>query len=212
MRGRQIKYSDEELAWIEENRAFTRRDLHRFFVMFFGRPDVTLDHIKALCSRRGWASGRTGRFDKGAIPQNKGKKMPFNANSARTQFQKGQVPPNTKWLGHERVSKDGYIEISVAQTNPYTGFGRRYVLKHRYLWEQANGPLAKDMCLKCIDGNRLNTDPSNWEAIPRAILPRLNGRYGRAYDDAAPELKPTIMAIARLKHGARDAARRSVRA
>jgi hypothetical protein len=36
------------------------------------------------------------------------------------------------------------------------------------------------MALKCLDGNKQNTDPSNWEAVPRALLPRLAGgnRYG----------------------------------
>ena len=31
------------------------------------------------------------------------------------------------------------------------------------------------MCLKC-KGGRSDTDPSNWELIPRALLPRLAGR------------------------------------
>lgn len=44
----------------------------------------------------------------------------------------------------------------------------------------------------------------NWVAIPRALLPRLNGRFGRNYDDAPPELKPAILAIAKLEHAARE--------
>jgi len=103
------------------------------------------------------------------------------------------------------MSKDGYVEISVDQVNPHTGYGRRFVHKHRHLWELANGPLPEGMCLKCLDGDKSNTDPSNWEAIPRALLPRLNGRFGRGYDTADPEVKPTIMAIAKLEHKAREA-------
>jgi hypothetical protein len=77
--------------------------------------------------------------------------MPYNANSAATQFKKGGVPPNAKFLGYERVSKDGYIEISINQKNPHTGYERRFVLKHKYLWETQNGPVPAGMCLKCLD-------------------------------------------------------------
>jgi hypothetical protein len=78
------------------------------------------------------------------------------------------------------------------------------VQKHRYLWEKANGPVPEGMRLKCLDGDRTNCDPSNWRAVPYALAPRLNGRFGRGYDAAPPELKPTIMAITELEHKARQ--------
>ena len=59
------------------------------------------------------------------------------------------------------------------------------------------------MCLKC-KGDRLNTDSSNWELVPRALLPRLDGRFGRGYEDAPVDLKPTIMAVAKLEHRLRE--------
>lgn len=208
MKGRQIAYSAEELAWIEAHREMPRREAHAAFCRKFGRSDVSRDNYKSLCKRKGWLTGRTGCFEKGAIPANKGKKMPFNAGSAKTQFRRGHRPHNTKYLGHERLSKDGYVEISIAETNPHTGFERRYVQKHRWLWEQKNGPVPDGMRLKCLDGDRTNTDPSNWEAIPYALAPRLNGRFGRGYDDAAPEVKPLILAAAKLEHAAREAQKR----
>jgi hypothetical protein len=58
-----------------------------------------------------------------------------------------------------------------------------------------------------LDGNKQNTDPSNWELIPRALLPRLGGRFGRDYDNAPDALKPTIMAVAKLEHAARSKTR-----
>jgi hypothetical protein len=74
-------------------------------------------------------------------------------------------------------------------------------------WEEVNGPVPAGYVLKSRDGNRQNTDPSNWELVPRAILPRLNGRFGRDYDSTPSELKPTIMAVAKLEHAARRKAR-----
>jgi hypothetical protein len=195
-----IRYSAAELAWIKRKRTTPRRDAYRLFCEKFGRSDVSLENFTALCKRNGWLTGRTGRFDLGIVPWTKGKKLPYNENSARTQFKKGQCPHNTKYLGHERVQEDGYTLVSVDEKNPHTGYERRYVLKHKYLWEKVNGPVPDGMCLKCIDGNKFNMDPSNWELIPRGMLPLMNGFCGPDYQAAAPEVRPAIMALAKLRH------------
>jgi hypothetical protein len=215
VKGHPIPYTAEEMAWLEANRLMVISDYALAFAERFGRT-VDAKNLHALRKRKGWKTGRTGCFEKGAEPFNKGKSCApgrggRHPNARKTQFGKGNLPHNTKWLSHERVSKDGYVEISIAETNPHTGFNRRYVLKHRWAWEQANGPLPKDHALKCLDGNKQNTDPSNWEAVPRALLPRLAGgnRYRRvlAFDEAAPEVRPAILAIAKLEHAARQRAK-----
>ena len=203
MKGTWIKYTAAQLAWIKGRSKLPRRALHLLFVKKFRRRDVTVDALKALCLRKGWKTGRTGCYPKGSVPMNKGQKMPFNANCARTQFKKGQHPPNAKPVGYEKKSKDGYIEISIAETNPHTGYARRFVLKHKYLWEKQNGPVPKGHCLKSIDGDKTNTDPGNWQLIHRAVLLRLNGKWGPHYDSAPAELKPTILTLAQLDHKAR---------
>ncbi|UOA25923.1 HNH endonuclease signature motif containing protein [Pseudosulfitobacter sp. DSM 107133] len=204
MKGKCITYSDAELVFVEALHKLPRRDLHKAFVAWSGRTDVSQSNLTALCKRKGWLTGRTGCFQPGQTPPNKGKKMPFNPNNAKTQFKKGQVPHTYRGPGHERIdSKDGYVVMIVAETNPWTGAKTRPVQKHRWLWEQKNGPVPKGMVLKCLDGDKTNTDPSNWEAIPQAMLPRLNGRFGRGYDAAPAEIKPTLMATAKLEHAVR---------
>jgi hypothetical protein len=207
-----IEYSAVELWWLERNRTLPIREFHRLFCAKFGRADVTAASLHALRKRNGWKTGRTGCFEKGAAPHNKGKPCPpgtggRHPNSRAVQFKKGGRPHNTNYLGHERVSKDGYVEISVDETNPHTGFERRYVLKHRWLWEKKHGPVPDGMCLKALDSNRQNTDPANWELVPRALLPRLGGRFGRGYDHAPDELKPAIMAVVKLEHQLRETRR-----
>ncbi len=208
MKGRAIAYTSEEMAWLEANRLLPIADFHHGFVERFGR-DVSAQNLHALRKRRGWKTGRTGHFAKGAVPINKGKKCApgtggLHPNARRTQFKKGQTPHNTNYLGHERVSKDGYVEVSIDEVNPHTGYERRYVLKHLHEWEKANGPVPEGHCLKCLDSNRLNTDPSNWTLIPRALLPRLGGRFGMDYDGAEPEVKPSIMTVAKLQHAVKE--------
>jgi len=208
MKGQAISYSRAELLWVYPRRERPRRQLHADFCQRFGRNDVSYDNFKAMCTRKGWKTGRTGQFNKGQTPPNKGKKMPFNAASAATRFKPGNVPHTARGAGHERVdNKDGYIVVIIDETNPWTGAATRPVHKHRWVWESQNGPLPDGMCLKCLDGNKTNTDPSNWEPIPRALLPRLNGRFGRGYDAAPAELKPTILATAKLQHRAYEIAK-----
>lgn len=209
MKGVYIPYSSDELAWLEANRTLVISEYHRAFCETFQR-DVSAKNLHALRKRKGWSTGRTGCFVKGQMPPNKGKKCApgtggRHPNARRNQFRKGNLPHNTNYLGHERFSKDGYVEISVDEVDPHTGFERRYVLKHRWLWEQQNGPVPAGMFLKCLDGDRTNTAPDNWELLPRAVLPYLNGHRGFDYDSAEPEVRPAIIAVAKIKHAARSA-------
>jgi hypothetical protein len=207
MKGARIIWSKAEEGWLREHGALPAGELVAAFRARFGREEVSPVNLVAKRKRMGIRTGRNGRFEKGHPPQNKGCKMPFNARSAATQFKKGNLPHNTRYLGHERMTSDGYVEISVAETNPHTGYERRYVLKHRWAWEKVNGKLPPGMALKCLDGDKTNCDPANWEAVPRALLPRLAGgnRYRRvlAFDDAPPELKPAVLATAKLAHAAK---------
>lgn len=208
MKGHPIVYSDEEMAWLEANCRLVLCDYVRAFNARFGRA-LTANNLTALRKRKGWKTGRTGRFEPGIPAPNKGKRCApgrggNHPNARQTQFGKGHLPHNTKYAGHERVSKDGYVEISIEETNPHTGFERRYVLKHRWEWEKANGPVPAGMVLKCLDGDKTNTDPANWEMIPRAALPYLNGHRGFDYEQMAPELKPFALAIAKLRAKARE--------
>lgn len=206
MKGRPIVYSADELAWIEANSTRVRKEMAADFSARFNRPDVTLTHLHSLCKRKSWFTGRTGCFAKGDEPHNKGK--PFNPKgSEKGRFKKGHLPHNTHYLGHERISQDGYVEVSIAETNPHTGYERRYVLKHRHEWEKAHGPIPAGHALKCLSDDKTNCDPSNWEAVPRAILPLLNGGRFKtmpAYDKVQPELKPVVLATAKLRHRAKQ--------
>lgn len=112
---------------------------------------------------------------------------------------------NKLWkpIGTERVSENGYIERKVHDDLPLRS---RWRAAHLIEWETLHGPLPANHVLKCLDGDRTNTDPANWAAVPRAMLPRLAAaKRGIAYDSAPDELKPVLMAVARLEQAAREA-------
>jgi hypothetical protein len=208
VKGARIHYSDEELAWIKARAHLPRRVLHAAFYYVFLRDDVSEANLTALCKRKGWLTGRTGQFEKGQEAFNKGRKGYVAPGSEKGWFRKGNVPHTARGVGHESIdTKNGYVWIIVAERNPYTGAATRRVQKHKWLWERTNGPVPERHVLKCLDGDKTNTDPSNWLAVPRAMLPRLAGRWSRNYDSAPEELKTTLLAIAKLEHAAREARR-----
>lgn len=201
MLGRHTKYSAAEFAWLRDNRTMVISDYHRAFCEQFGRDDITAGALNGFRKKQKWKTGRDGHFNKGSVPWNEGKIIGNNAGSARTQFRKGSRGGRAvdlyKPIGFERVT-DGYL---VRKINDDFPLQRRWRAVHILNWEKQNGPLPAGHCLKCL-GDRLNTDPSNWQLVPRGLLPRLNGKAsrGRNYDEAPAELKPTIMTVAKLEH------------
>lgn len=146
--------------------------------------------------------GARSRYQKGAIPLNKGKKRPPGWAPGRmreTQFAKGMGTWNTAPVGAERV-KLGYAWTKVSDT-PSVPWTVNWRQTHIVRWEAVHGPIPDGSCLKCVDGNRLNCDPANWTLIERGLLPMINGGKGSriAYDDAPAELKPTVLAVAKLR-------------
>lgn len=211
MKGRAICWQPEELAWIEARKELPRAEAHALFCARFMRDDVSLKAYNGLCKRKGWLTGRTGCFANGHATHNKGKPMSAETREKclRTAFKKGGMSGRAKQLhkpiGFERLTKEGYLERKIHDGLPLQS---RWRGVHLIRWEENNGPLPTGHALKCLDGNRLNTDHRNWVAIPRALLPRLNGgRHKRfpVFDEAPTEVKPAILAVAKLDHAAREA-------
>lgn len=210
MKGRAIPYSAEEMAWLEANRLMVISDYHANFVARFNRTDVSATNLHSLRKRKGWKTGRTGQFLKGQVPHNLGKPCPpgrggNHPNARKTQFKKGQrrgvAVKLYKPIGTERFSKEGYLERKIHDGMPLQS---RWRAVHLIEWEAINGPVPEGYALKCLDGDRRNVDPANWEAIPRAMLPYLNGHRGPDYDAAEPEVKPAILTVAKLRHATRE--------
>ena len=107
------------------------------------------------------------RFRKGQEPPNKGKRIhEFMTKegieaSSRTRFRKGHLPANTKPIGYERINqKDGYVYVKVSMDE-------KMVLKHRWVWEQANGPIPEGHNVMFRDGDRMNCNLENLELVSR---------------------------------------------
>ena len=171
----------------------------------FNRHDVTVTSLKEFMIRKGWPSGAAtnNRYSPAEIRFLAKRSHMYRKDLLPLFVKKFDRPDMTivcleslcqrhglktgryrgvQELGAESISKDG-IYVRVGERSQ---LGRRnYVLKHRLLWEQKNGPPRRHR-LECLDGNLLNADPSNWECVPNGVLSRL----ANDFENAPAVLKP----------------------
>ena len=139
------------------------------------------------------------QFKKGQVPPNKGKKRKDWMSDdqiekmKKTQFQKGNVPHNTRSdydvsLRRSNSGKYPYLFIRIRKS--------KWVLYHRWLWEQVYGPIPEGHNVQFKDGNYMNCELSNLYLIDRQQQAVINKNGGRKL---SPELKETILLINDIK-------------
>jgi hypothetical protein len=164
-----MKYTDEMKQFILDNyKGRYNQELADLFNQKFN-TNITSRTIKSYKANNKLNSGLTGKFRKGQTPHNKGKKMPKEVYEKvkHTMFAKGNVPPNHRPVGSERISKDGYIEVKVAEPN-------KWRLKQRVVYEEAKGKIPEGCPMIFLDGNKRNFDIDNLRCITRSELLYLN--------------------------------------
>ncbi len=187
-------FSPDEVAWLRKTYKELPIDkLAAAFEIAHGRS-AKLSQFRAFFKNHGITCGRTGQFEKGHAPVNKGTKGFMKANSGT--FRKGHVNVRTNPIGTERVSKDGYIEIKVAEANPYTTCQTRYKQKHVWLWEQTKGPVPKGHVVAFADGDPMHCVIENLVLLTRNELARLNQQH---FKEIPCELKPSVLALTKLR-------------
>lgn len=187
-------YSREHLDFLREHfPLLALKDLAVAFNDYFGL-DRSFKSIRTAVRNHGITSGRTGRFEAGKTPWNKGKTGYMGANE--TSFRRGNMPHTKRLLWSERVSVDGYIEISVPERNPHTGAATRFRLKHVWLWEGEHGKVPSGHAVIFKDGDRMNCELGNLLLVSRSELLSMN-LHG--YREMPEEVKPSVLALAKIE-------------
>jgi hypothetical protein len=148
--------------------------------------DFTDQQIKGAMNRYSLRTETTGCFRKGSIPWNKGTRGRTGAN--KTSFKKGTIPPQYRSVGSERINRDGYIEVKVADP-------RTWKLKQRYIYEQYHGEIPKGYYVIFADQDKQNFDIDNLIAVSRSEMLILNNNK-LIYKDK--ELTKTGVNIAKI--------------
>lgn len=184
------KWTEEEKAFLVE---FAYGHTIKEITEAFNKKYATELSLKAIASsmkRYGAKTGNTGRFVKGQVSHNKGKKMSpeLYEKCKATMFKKGNIPPQYRPVGSERDDKDGYIEIKVADPN-------KWELKHKHIYEEAYGEVPKGYKVIFLDGDKRNFDLNNLKCISQAENLYLN-RYKLRFKDK--DLTETAVNMAKL--------------
>lgn len=193
----------KEYAWGHSWKEITDEFNRRF------DAECTVVQIAGQLKRRGFKTGRTGRFGEGRGPCNKGKRMsPEHYEKAKgTMFQKGNTPANTDPIGTEKMLRDGYIWIKVNNI-PKAKKQVNWKQKHRLIWEEAHGPIPEGHVVIFLDGDRTNIVLENLAMVQRKELTRLNQK-GLIFDDAEKTkvgigIARITSKISELERGERD--------
>lgn len=183
------KYTEEEQLFMEKYvPGHSYREIANAFTETFGW-EISIGQVNSYIGNHHLNTGRTGQFEKGTVPPNKGMKGICALGCEKTWFKKGNIPVNYRPVGSERINVDGYVEIKVAEP-------RKWKLKHRVVWEKTNGPVPKSHVVIFKDNNKLNTDIDNLILIKRGAHAILNHLKLCKYTG---EFKYTAIAIAELK-------------
>ena len=126
------------------------------------------------------------RFKKGFTPWNKGKKTGLKPTNG---FKKGNRTWHTKELYSERLDKEGYTIIKIAEPN-------EWMRKHRWIWEQKYGEIPENHVIIFADGNKENFDIENLILVSRAELAIL---VRCRLISSISELTKSGVAVAKLK-------------
>lgn len=161
------RYTSDEKEFLEECiPGHTHKEIREKFIARFGWG-ITVNQVKGYIGNNKLNTGLTGRFPKGNVPFNKGKKGECAAGSEKGWFQKGCAPQNHRAVGSERVNVDGYVEIKVAEPN-------KWRLKHRIAWEAENGKIPEGKCVLFLNGEKTDVRLCNLVLVDRRVHMRMN--------------------------------------
>lgn len=148
--------------------------------------------LKGLMTRLGISTGRTGRFTAGHLPANKGREMSAEVREKiqRTWFRKGCKSINSLPVGTE-VFRDGYVLLKLRDGAKLKQWGR-WVLKHRYVWEQAHGHIPEGMLVVFLDGNTRNCELSNLALVSKEENGIMNAKKLRSQNAEATKVAITV--------------------
>ena len=182
------QYTEEERKFMTEFvPGHSYREIQKAFTEKFGW-EISVGQVNSYIGNHHLNTGRTGRFQKGNESPNKGK----------TWFKKGNIPKTYRPVGSERINREGYIEVKVADPN-------KWKLKHRCVWESVHGKVPKGYIVIFRDNDKTNININNLLLIKRCTHAVMN-HIGLC--EYSGEFKETAIHIAKLKCAHSEAKRK----
>ena len=134
----------------------------------------TADQIRSLKKNHHLRSNIDTRF----LPGSTNKKAWFRKGehySPENEFKPGHKCYNLAQVGDVKPRTDDRGKQLLWIKTQATGRPQRdWMPYHRYVWEQHNGPIPKDLCIAFLDGDPMNCDISNLICVTRSSLTYVN--------------------------------------
>lgn len=182
---------------VANNKGRTAKDMAELVSRTF-QKEINAEQIKALRGRLKIDSGLTGRFEKGHVPPNKGRKGYHAPGCEKGWFKKGETSWNHANVGDEAWTTDGYLKVKIAEPNKWRH-------KHILVWEKHNGPVPEGFMVTFKDQNHANCSIENLALISKSENAIMNCQGLRSED---PKLTETGILLARLKNKISQAGKR----
>jgi hypothetical protein len=160
------RFTSEQVEFLKKIvYGLSRKDITERFNKEFSL-NLAVEQITAYLKNHKIRTGRTGRFEKGHVPANKGMKGIFFGGK-ETRFKKGNIPNNYLPVGTERVTSTGYSYIKVADPNQWKS-------KHLIEWERLHGMVPDGHKVIFADGNKMNFTANNLMLVRNNTLLIMN--------------------------------------
>lgn len=198
------KYSEEQRAFFRTYvPGHTYKEIAEEFTRRFPDVEMTVKKLQSYIKNHGLNTGHTGRFQKGHVPANKGKKGYWASGAEKGWYRKGHVPKNHLPVGSERQRTNKGrnrtdVYVKVAEPN-------KWVLKNRLVWEKAFGPIPKGKIVMFLNGDTTDCRIENLVCVDRKISTRINQLGLKSAD---PEVTRTFIAMAEVISKAGELKRR----
>lgn len=204
-------FPDEIRTFIKENiKGVHFADMAEMLNQRFG-TSYTYSQIRSFCTNYKIANGIDCRLKPGNVPFSKGKTWDEfmtksgQENSKKTCFSKGHKPANKMEVGDISLTTDGYMIIKVNDSGPQW---ERWKFMHRLIYEEHFGPAPEGCMIIFKDGNKLNLEPENLQAVTMAENFVLNAHGLRSVN---PEITQARITIMRIQKRIRNAKKRSAK-
>lgn len=195
---REKHYTDEHIDFLRKiAKGKTRQDITNRFNKKFNQ-NRTVRAIGSQLSRHKIRTGMQGhatQFKKGHKTWNKGMKQEDFLSkgqinrSKKTRFKRGNVPYTRQEVGTERVNEHGFVEMKIKQPNVWK-------LKHRHVWEEANGEIPYRHVIMFKDRNKKNCALDNLVMVYQNTITTIGKRDSLT---EYPEINEAIFNLTELE-------------
>lgn len=187
------RYTEEQKQWlIKQAKNYDSPGLHKAFNEKFNL-NVTDGSLGAYRYRQGIKINKdkiknTGRFKKGSIPWNKGKKLPEIGK--KTWFKSGRQHVHYRPPGSETIGSDG-VRVKIADPDKWRA-------KHILEWEKVHGQIPKNHFVIHADSDKTNNDINNLILVNNGQLRRLHHQNLIKKDGELTKLALKIVTIEQI--------------